>query len=336
MKLDFKEKYLVERSFTLIELLVVIAIIGIISGLIIVTMSGATTSANDARRKNDISALKKALTIYSTLNGLAYPIESTPCNIGAPSGSSPCSTLASAIADNLPTLPLDPSGQYYKYASDGTTYGIMADSALTDIDGNKYGTVTIGNQTWMAENLMTTRYRDGTPITYASTWSADGGYYGYPPNIGNTAEETPANIQSNKLGFVYQLSAVNSSHGLCPSGWHVPSDAEWKTLEMFLGMSETDANLTGWTRGTSEGRKLKEAGTTWTDHANRGTNASLFTAAGSGRRGPTGSFNNRSTLTYFWASGASGWIRALDYSYATVYRSTGSAANGFSVRCLKD
>ncbi|MFA5085972.1 MAG: fibrobacter succinogenes major paralogous domain-containing protein [Candidatus Paceibacterota bacterium] len=324
-----------QKAFTLIEILVVIAIIGIISGLIIVTMSGATSSANDARRKNDISALKKAITIYSTLNGMTYPVQSTICNIGAPSGSSPCSTLAQAIAENLPTLPLDPNGQYYKYASDGTTYGIMADSALTDIDGNKYATVTIGNQTWMAENLMTTKYRDGTPITYAATWSADSGYYGYPPNIGNTAEETLTNIKSNKLGLVYQLSAVNSSHGLCPSGWHVPTDAEWCTLEQYVD-SSISCSTTSW-RGTNGGLKLKEAGTThWTNHANIGTNASLFTAVGAGYRGTAGSFNNRSTYTTFWASGASGWNRNLDYSYATVYRSTVSAAYGFSVRCLKD
>ena len=353
MKLELKNK----KAFTLIELLVVIAIVGILSGLIVVSMNGSVDSANDAKRKSNLDAIRKALVVYGTLNGMIYPIQPTPCTIGG--GTTPCSTLASNLSELLPSLPTDPvSGNYYTYVSDSTGYnyvlsGNLSSSTLSysnnggytigavDVDGNHYGSVTIGTQTWLTSNLMTTKYRDGTAITRGGTTSgswngSDNGYYAYPPNVGNTAEESLANIQANKLGFVYQQGAVLNAKGLCPTGWHVPSDAEYKTLVEYLGTANCDG--TGASYGwfcTPAGASLKEAGTAHWSSGNTGTNTSGFSAVGTGYRGTDGSFSNRSVYTYLWSS-SSTLNRYLSYTESRVYRYTYSAAYGFSVRCLKD
>lgn len=113
-------KNLHEVAFTLIELLVVIAIIGILSGLIIVSMNGSINSANDAKRKANIDAIRKALVIYGTLNGGTYPVESG-CNIG-----NNCSNLSTALSELLPNPPRDPVSGYYTYTSNGSSYTISS------------------------------------------------------------------------------------------------------------------------------------------------------------------------------------------------------------------
>jgi prepilin-type N-terminal cleavage/methylation domain-containing protein len=115
-----------KKAFTLIELLVVIAIIGILSGLIVISMSGATNSANDAKRKANVDAIRKALVIYGTLNGMAYPIQATQCNIGPVGTTNRCTVLATALSELLPTLPVDPVSGYYTYISNGTDFTVSA------------------------------------------------------------------------------------------------------------------------------------------------------------------------------------------------------------------
>ncbi|MDD5639229.1 MAG: SUMF1/EgtB/PvdO family nonheme iron enzyme [Candidatus Pacebacteria bacterium] len=115
-------------SFTLIELLIVIAIIGILAGILIVSMRSATDSANDARRKADISSINKAIMAYGTQHNGIYPIQATECTIGG--GTAPCNVLASEMAELLPVLPTDPtSGKYYKYFTntDGSSFTVYAD-----------------------------------------------------------------------------------------------------------------------------------------------------------------------------------------------------------------
>jgi uncharacterized protein (TIGR02145 family) len=108
-------------------------------------------------------------------------------------------------------------------------------STVTDIDGNVYNTITIGAQVWMQENLKTSKYRNGDPITTSldsNAWSAatSGGYAIYNDDPTN-------NIINGKL---YNFYAVEDIRGLCPAGWHVPNDAEWTNLELFLGMPSTE------------------------------------------------------------------------------------------------
>jgi len=120
-----------QKAFTLIELLVVIAIIGILSGLIVVSTNGAINSANDAKRKANIDSIRKALTVYNTLNGMTYPTgtpELAGCTIGGT-----CTNLASKLSELLPNLPRDPISGYYTYTSDGTKYtisSILSNSSL--------------------------------------------------------------------------------------------------------------------------------------------------------------------------------------------------------------
>ncbi|MFA5169334.1 MAG: prepilin-type N-terminal cleavage/methylation domain-containing protein [Candidatus Paceibacterota bacterium] len=114
------------KAFTLIELLVVIAIIGILSGLVAIAMSGAVDSANDAKRKQAVNAIAKALTIYGTFNG-SYPVSVNPCNVGS-------TCLTTELTDNLGAVPLDPDGTYYQYFSNnGSNYTIFASLSNGDI-----------------------------------------------------------------------------------------------------------------------------------------------------------------------------------------------------------
>ncbi|MFA5431911.1 MAG: fibrinogen-like YCDxxxxGGGW domain-containing protein [Candidatus Paceibacterota bacterium] len=116
-----KKKNIYRTAFTLIELLIVIAIIGILSGLIVISMKGSIDSANDAKRKAGINTIRKALVIYSALNGNTYPVESG-CNIGAN-----CTTnFNPALQELLPNLPIDPVSGYYTYSSNGTSYTVSA------------------------------------------------------------------------------------------------------------------------------------------------------------------------------------------------------------------
>ena len=214
-------------------------------------------------------------------------------------------------------------------------------SELTDIDGNVYETVTIGDQVWMAENLKVTHYRNGDAIpnvTSNSEWEnlTSGAYSNYD----NDTDNVPT------YGRLYNWYAVNDSRGIAPEGWHVPSDEEWKQLEMHLGMSQSEADDTGW-RGTDEGGKLKATGTIaegdglWYSPNTGATNESGFSALPGGyRESDYGTFDGLSIYAVFWASteysSLGAWTRYLSCNYAQGYRDYSGQGNGFSVRCVKD
>jgi uncharacterized protein (TIGR02145 family) len=207
---------------------------------------------------------------------------------------------------------------------------------VTDIDGNIYQTVKIGDQWWMAENLKVTHYRNGNPIpnvTDGTTWS------GLSTGACCDFINDPLNVAT--YGRLYNWYAVDDSSNIAPEGWHVPSDEELKQLEMYLGMSQAEADDLYW-RGLDEGGKLKEVGTTHWMHPNSGaTNESGFTALGAGYRSDTGGFLAAyGAATYFWTSteGSSdnAWSRCLDYNRSDVRRQESSERSGFSVRCVRD
>jgi uncharacterized protein (TIGR02145 family) len=199
---------------------------------------------------------------------------------------------------------------------------------LKDIDGNVYKTVTIGTQVWMAENLKTTKYNDGTAIplvTNFDTWSAStiDAYCWY--NNDSTNKEV--------YGALYNWYTVNTKK-LCPTGWHVPADAEWTTMANYLeGENVTDSKLTG--------GKLKEKGTTHWKSPNTGaTNESGFTALPGGYRSYNGSFNFIEISGYWWSSteysATNVYFWSIRYKYNLVYKYISDKPNGFSVRCLRD
>jgi len=208
-------------------------------------------------------------------------------------------------------------------------------NTVTDIDGNVYKTITIGDQIWMAENLKTTKYNNGTDIplvTDSAAWSdlSEPGYSWY-----NNNEET----YKKQYGALYNWHAVNTGK-LCPTGWHVPSDAEWKELEIQLGMSLSNADSTGW-RGTDEGGKLKEAGyLNWTSPNIGATNESKFSALPGGNRNSDGTFGRISTSGYWWSATENNdnriWYRRMYYNNSNVARNLNDKQLGFSVRCIKD
>jgi uncharacterized protein (TIGR02145 family) len=222
----------------------------------------------------------------------------------------------------------------YATNSAGTAYGSQVQflTMVADVEGYLYKTVLIGNQVWMAENLRTTKYNDNsgvTPVTDGTAWAAltTEAYCWY----GN--DET-----TNKplYGAMYNWYAVNTGN-LCPTGWHVPTDAEFKTLEMSLGMTQADADATNW-RGTDQGVQLKNT-TGWT--SGNGTNTSGFSAMPGGYRYYfDGSFNGKGTIGYFWStiqdSPGRAFMRQLDSTHDGVERANAGEAAGKSVRCLKN
>ena len=185
-------------------------------------------------------------------------------------------------------------------------------------------TIVIGTQQWMEKNLNTSFYRNGDSIPYVTDATAWAGlttgawcYYNNDPVNGET------------YGKLYNWYAVNDSRGLAPTGWHVPTEAEWTTLKTTLGGT------------TVAGGKMKVAGTTWWTTPNTGaTNSSGFAGLPGGNRIYDGAFNDIGGDGYWWSSTeystAGGWVFLLDYSSSEVYSTGINKTYGFSVRCVRD
>ena len=247
----------------------------------------------------------------------------------------------------------------YATNSIGTSYGAemvfettrpweCGTSTIADYDGNEYGTVQIGSQCWMQENLKVTHYADGEAIPLVegtSEWDAlietDKAYCYYDNSTASRDVYGALYTWAAAMDGVASSDANPSGvQGVCPDGWHLPGDSEWKQLEMFLGMSQAEADGTG-SRGTDEGGKLKENGTThWVSPNTGATNSSGFTALPGGYRYRYGNFYLMGTTAAFWssteASSYHAWARLLYYDNSEVGRYSHSKDYGFSVRCLKD
>jgi len=206
---------------------------------------------------------------------------------------------------------------------------------VTDIDGNVYQTIKIGDQWWMMENLKVTHYRNGDPIENAAD-SSDwygltiGAYCNYNNDIEFVTD----------YGRLYNWYAVDDSRLIAPEGWHVASDSEWKQLVIYLGLSQTAADSVGWIV-TDVGGKLKEAGTEhWNPPNDDATNESGFTGLPGGYRDYYCYFLYIRVHAYFWTSTEwninSGWGRGLDGYGPGFLRFHPNKAFGNSVRCIKD
>ncbi|HOE38048.1 MAG TPA: fibrobacter succinogenes major paralogous domain-containing protein [Bacteroidales bacterium] len=213
-------------------------------------------------------------------------------------------------------------------------------------DNTEYSWVQIGEQVWMAENL---KYLPS--VVGPGTGSNSEVYYYVYDYDGTDVDEAKATENYATYGVLYNwpaaMAGAGSSNsipsgvqGICPEGWHLPSDAEWQQLEMYLGMSETDANSTG-LRGTVEGGKLKEAGYDHWQSPNEGANnESGFTALPGGGRGYYGNFHHIGQIGYWWSSTEKGtndaWYRYLYFNNSNVTRNYYYSESGFSVRCVRD
>lgn len=229
-----------------------------------------------------------------------------------------------------------------------TIYGPCAGvPEVVDIDGNQYKTVQIGDQCWMAENLAVSRYPDGTEIPYiekTSAWS----------NLENNNEEDAYcyyhNTQSFGYGALYTYGAASAKgwlhqnqeyQGICPDGWHLPNDEEWKILE---GAADTHFNpgnsvfdLTSW-RGFDTGKQLKSV-SGWYSKRN-GENRSGFTALPGGMREENGEFHTHEYGCVFWTGSeyynGKGETRKLSYDNDGSWRTTLKRSSGLYVRCVKN
>lgn len=213
-------------------------------------------------------------------------------------------------------------GEFEGYTEEGWV-SLTGIYYIIDIDNNRYETVEIGDQIWMAENLRVTRYNDGTPIalvTDNSTWSTL-----------TTPAYTWYDNGPTDFGALYNFYTVadTNTHNVCPTGWHVPSSAEWIALSASLG-------------GVSEaGGRMKQSGLEYWDMPNTSaTNESGFLALPGGlRNSSSGSFLDVGQGGFWWSTshGSGGWIY-----YFTLYNSglldtyISGGNDGLSVRCIKN
>jgi len=243
-------------------------------------------------------------------------------NVGIPTG-----IVRYDIANNMQSLFLSTTEsyaglEYAPFANIPPVQNIPA--SVTDADGNIYGTVVIGDQVWMTENLKTTKYRNGDLIGTTAN-----------PTIDITAEIMPKyqwahsgnEINVPKYGRLYTWYAATDSRKVCPVGWHVPTDAEWTTLATNLG-GESVA-----------GGKLKETGTVnWNSPNTGATNETNFTGRPGGYRFETGPFYHFGDLGDFWSSSSydsnSSWCRQLYFASNGISRSHYNNLGGFSIRCV--
>ncbi|MEC9487561.1 MAG: fibrobacter succinogenes major paralogous domain-containing protein [Prosthecochloris sp.] len=208
---------------------------------------------------------------------------------------------------------------------------------LTDIDGNVYKTVQIGDQIWMAENLQVTQYRNGDPIPEVQDldeWIAlETGAWSYYDN-------DPEN--GRIYGKLYNWYAVNDPRGLAPEGWRIPTEEDWRQLEEYLGMNPEAAEDIEF-RGTEAnvGGKLKEQGEEfWKNPEGEVTNETGFAARAGGYRDNDGPFCFFGKYGAFWSASETEngrvWFRGMTSNESGVYRFSFNKKCGFSVRCVRD
>ena len=219
-------------------------------------------------------------------------------------------------------------------------------TTISDIDGNSYNTVLIGAQCWTKENLRVRRYNNGTSILFDTTGGSGGSSTTWQNlKIGahtiyahDSTATTPSNL--TKYGYLYNWYAAKGIYttgniqstdtlNICPSGWHVPTDADWTTLTTELG-GESGA-----------GGKMKSIGTAYWSSQSAGTdNSSGFSALPGGYRDSGGSFYDVRNNAFFWSAteGATsnGRIRSLIFSNGNVTRTTFFKSVGASIRCLRN
>ncbi len=253
---------------------------------------------------------------------------------------------------------LDSAGRYMLTVTDyafntisDTFYIRHFDTIIDPRDDKVYKIVKIGDQWWMAQNLNATKYSDGTDIenvTGETAWSnLSGGDKAY------CYYDNDSSSYAAKYGALYTWAAAmngvgsdtanpSSVQGVCPNGWHLPSDNEWKQLERNLGMSKAEADGTS-SRGTNQGSQLADSAYLWNNGALENDvvfGITGFTAIPSGKLWYTGLFDEVNLSGYFWTSSLDGneyaWNRYIYYNESGINRSSTTKTMGYSVRCVKD
>ena len=196
---------------------------------------------------------------------------------------------------------------------------------VKDRDGNVYKTVTIGTQVWMAENLRTTKYRNGDPIPKVianTSWTElNSGAYCWYNNVD----------AANKItyGALYNWFVISDNRGIAPIGWHIPTDQDWAALVSFLKGDGT------------AGGALKETLTShWSEPNTGATNSSGFSALPGGYRTKDGTFKNVNVMGGWWVNKeytkSVAWYRFVDNVSSSIHNFSTYKNCGFSIRCIKD
>jgi uncharacterized protein (TIGR02145 family) len=285
--------------------------------------------------------------VPSTIRGLCWDTSPEPTT--ANNKITDIGTGTGSFTGNITGL--EPNTTYYLRAyttnSAGTGYGnevIFKTCAVMDIDGNLYHSVTIGDQTWLVENLRTTRYNNGdligttSPATLDISGESTPKYqWAYNGNEGNVAT----------YGRLYTWYAVTDSRNVCPTGWHLPTHAEWTSLENYLIAG--GYNYDGTTTGNKIAKSLASA-TGWVSSTVTGAvgntdfpdkiNVTGFTALPGGSREINGTFLPTLANGFWWSvsesDATSSWYRYLLFPSFNLGRYSMSKKIGISVRCLKD
>jgi uncharacterized protein (TIGR02145 family) len=272
------------------------------------------TTTHNSTGVTGLTATLQAGTLANGTGVLTYSITGTPTSAGNASFEISLGGKTCAINVTVDDVSQNPTSGY--------------GSNISDIDGNTYKTVYIGTQQWMAENLKVSKYNDGTTIpniTDNTQWGGltSGAYTYYNNDLAN----------NEKFGKLYNWYAVSpttiGNNDVCPSGWHVPTDAEWTVLNDYLGGL------------TVAGGKLKEIGaTSWKSPNTDATNTSLFTGLPGGSRVSIGSYGGIGLSANWWSSSefnaSSGRNRGLYYANGLSNSASNVKNAGFSVRCLRD
>ena len=288
-----------------------------VSSVISYTGGNGATYSSQSILSTGVSGLSASLTAGTLANGngsLTYTILGTPSTSGTASFA-----ISIGVKSCILSILVSPP-----------TSGYGAN--IIDVDGNSYKTVYIGTQQWMAENLKTAKYNDGTVIPnvtdnflWQQNTTAAWSYYN-----NDAANDT-------KYGKLYNWYAVspttNGNKNVCPTGWHVATSDDMNVLIVNLG------GLIG------VGGKLKEVGTTsWSSPNTGATNTSLFTGLPGGNRGLGGTYSGIGDFGFFWTSTSTStssldvnaWVNLLGYNYNSFNGQRSDKRSGFSVRCLKD
>lgn len=218
---------------------------------------------------------------------------------------------------------------------DGSEQFVLETGSVTDVEGNSYRTVKIGDQWWMAENLNVTSFNSGMKIEQIEDkeeWkSTDKPAYSVYNNISGP-------------GLLYNFHVINATDEIAPEGWRVPTDEDWKKLEEYLGMPIDELDEINW-RGTDQGDQLKIKSTNtsgWISYDGVwGTNTTGFSAIGGSCRVFNGEWGIPSTSHsgYWWTStihNGNGFYRYLDYKKSGIFRYAAHPNYGFSIRCIKN
>ena len=254
-------------------------------------------------------------------------IDVTACNLTA-NPTEPCLYVdAIGVCDGHCTADLD---------GDGICDAVIFINCGDDIghDDYAYSTVEIGDQCWFSENC---RYLPS--VSPRQEFSTTSPYYYVYDYQGTDVEAAKATANYATYGVLYNWPAV-MTEGICPSGWHIPSDGEWQTMEISLGMSESEAADTGH-RGTDEGYQMKST-YGWNNNGNN-SNSSGFTGLPGGQC-YSGGFQNAgyggklqsSSEQSSSESGSYSWVRGLEGDNGHVFRGYKLKDRGYSARCIKD